>query len=95
MDPQPLYAQIVAETAAWVMREMQSPVGRLLLSLDADSEHVEGKFYVWLPDEVKADLSADEYAVAAPHWGLDVRPNFEREALASAREPTARARPNA
>ncbi|HWP86279.1 MAG TPA: hypothetical protein VNM70_00270, partial [Burkholderiales bacterium] len=24
-------------------------------------------------------LSADEYAVAAPHWGLDVRPNFERE----------------
>jgi len=79
-EPQPLYAKIVAETAAWVMREMQSVEGGYYSSLDADSEHVEGKFYVWLPDEVKALLSADEYAVAALHWGLDVRPNFEHEA---------------
>jgi len=78
-EPQPLYAKIVAETAAWVMREMQSVEGGYYSSLDADSEHVEGKFYVWLPDEAKQILSADEYAVAAPHWGLDVRPNFERE----------------
>jgi len=78
-EPQPLYAKIVAETAAWVMREMQSVEGGYYSSLDADSEHVEGKFYVWLPDEARQILSADEYAVAAPHWGLDVRPNFERE----------------
>ena len=78
-EPQPLYANIVAATAAWVMREMQSVEGGYYSSLDADSEHVEGKFYVWLPDEAKQILSADEYAVAAPHWGLDVRPNFERE----------------
>ena len=78
-EPQPLYAKIVAETAAWVMREMQSVEGGYYSSLDADSEHVEGKFYVWLPDAAKQILSADEYAVAAPHWGLDVRPNFERE----------------
>jgi len=78
-EPQPLYAKIVAETAAWVMREMQSVEGGYYSSLDADSEHVEGKFYVWLPDEARQILSADEYEVAAPHWGLDVRPNFERE----------------
>ena len=76
-DPQPLYARTVAATAAWVMREMQSSEGGYYSSLDADSEHVEGKFYVWTPDEIKATLSADEYAVVEPHYGLDARPNFE------------------
>ncbi len=75
----PLYARTVAGTAAWVMREMQSPAGGYYSSLDADSEHVEGKFYVWTPGEIEAALSAAEYAVVAPHYGLDARANFERE----------------
>jgi uncharacterized protein YyaL (SSP411 family) len=79
LDRQPLYARVVQDTAAWVMRDMQSSAGGYYSSLDADSEHVEGKFYVWTPDAVKAVLSADEYAVVEPHYGLDVRPNFERE----------------
>jgi hypothetical protein len=77
IDRQPLYARVVADTAAWVMREMQSPDGGYYSSLDADSEHEEGKFYVWTPDAVKAALSAEEYAVVAPHYGLDAQPNFE------------------
>ncbi len=76
-DPQPLYQRIVADTAAWVMREMQSKEGGYYSSLDADSEHEEGKFYVWTPDEVRAALTADEYAVATPHYGLAAGPNFE------------------
>ena len=75
----PLYARTVADTAAWVMREMQSTAGGYYSSLDADSEHVEGKFYVWTPDEIKAAISAAEYAIVQPHYGLDARPNFERE----------------
>ncbi|MDP2707298.1 MAG: hypothetical protein Q8O70_07335, partial [Burkholderiales bacterium] len=77
VDRQPLYARVAAATAAWVMREMQSPGGGYYSSLDADSEHEEGKFYVWTRDEVQAALSADEYAVIAPHYGLDAPPNFE------------------
>jgi uncharacterized protein YyaL (SSP411 family) len=77
LDRQPLYAGTVASTAAWVMREMQSPEGGYYSSLDADSEHVEGKFYVWTRDEVKAVLSAAEYSVVEPYYGLDARPNFE------------------
>jgi len=77
VDQQPLYARIVADTAAWVMREMQSPEGGYYSSLDADSEHAEGKFYVWTPAAVKAALSAEEYAVVEPHYGLDAQPNFE------------------
>ncbi|MBM3356561.1 MAG: thioredoxin domain-containing protein [Betaproteobacteria bacterium] len=74
---QPLFKQVVAETAQWVLREMQSPAGGYYSALDADSEHEEGKFYVWAPQEVKGLVSADECAVLEPHYGLDGPPNFE------------------
>jgi uncharacterized protein YyaL (SSP411 family) len=76
---QPLYEKIARETAAWVMREMQAPEGGYYSSLDADSEHEEGKFYVWTPDEMKALLTPGEYAVVEPHYGLDGAPNFENK----------------
>ena len=72
-----LYARVATETAAWVMREMQSPEGGYYSSLDADSEGVEGKFYVWDKDEVEDLLSAEEYAAFERHYGLDAEPNFE------------------
>jgi len=73
----PLFARVVEETATWVLREMQSPEGGFYSSLDADSEHEEGKFYVWTPDEMRACLNPEEYAVVVPHYGLDAAPNFE------------------
>jgi uncharacterized protein YyaL (SSP411 family) len=76
----PLFACVVEETAAWTMREMQSAEGGYFSSLDADSEGHEGKFYVWTADAVRALLTPDEFAVAAPHYGLDGEPNFEGEA---------------
>ena len=76
----PLYARVVEQTAAWVMREMQAPTGGYYSSLDADSEHEEGKFYVWQRDDVRKLLSAEEYAVAAPYYGLNNTPNFESHA---------------
>ncbi|MGH8737281.1 MAG: thioredoxin domain-containing protein [Burkholderiales bacterium] len=71
------FAQCAEETAGWIMREMQSPEGGYYSSLDADSEHEEGKFYVWEREEAQALLSSEEYAVVAPHYGLDGPPNFE------------------
>jgi hypothetical protein len=65
------------ETAAWMLREMQSPEGGFYSSLDADSEHEEGKFYVWDRDEVRSILSDEEFFVASPHFGLNESPNFE------------------
>jgi uncharacterized protein YyaL (SSP411 family) len=75
----PLLRRVCEETAGWVMREMQSPEGGYYSSLDADSEHVEGKFYVWSRDEVQALLDNSEYAVASAVFGLDRAPNFEGE----------------
>lgn len=77
----PVFKHAVEETAAWVMREMQSSVsieGGYYSTLDADSEHEEGKFYVWHRDEVKQILSEDEYAVFAPYYGLLQPANFEK-----------------
>ena len=73
----PLFEQTVRGTAQWVMREMQSPEGGYYSSLDADSEHEEGKYYVWTPAEVRELLAPEEYAVVEPHYGLDGAPNFE------------------
>ena len=77
---EPLFARVVEQTAGWTMREMQSPDGGFYSSLDADSEHEEGKFYVWQRKEVRQLLSAEEYAVAEPYYGLDSTPNFENHA---------------
>jgi uncharacterized protein YyaL (SSP411 family) len=71
------FKRCAEETATWLIREMQSPEGGYYSSLDADSEHEEGKFYVWDREEVKRLLSADEYAAVAARFGLDREPNFE------------------
>jgi hypothetical protein len=73
------FRRVALETGAWAMREMQSPDGGYYSTLDADSEGHEGKFYVWTPEQVRALLSAEEYAVFAPRFGLDRTPNFENE----------------
>ena len=73
----PLFKRVTEETAGWVMREMQSPTGGYYSSLDADSEHEEGKFYVWTPAEVSRYTTAEEYAVVAAHYGLEQPANFE------------------
>jgi len=56
---------------------MQSPEGGYYSSLDADSEHEEGKFYVWSQEEVAVLLTRDEQAIVSPHFGLDQDANFE------------------
>jgi uncharacterized protein YyaL (SSP411 family) len=79
----PLYGRIGIETADWVIRDMQSPDGGFYCTLDADSEHEEGKFYVWTPQEFDALLPADVNRLAKRVLGLTnadgtpTAPNFE------------------
>jgi uncharacterized protein YyaL (SSP411 family) len=63
-----------------MVREMRAPDGAWYASLDADSEGVEGRFYVWSPDEVRALLTPEQWAVTAAFFGLDGPPNFEGHA---------------
>ena len=77
---EPAFAAAAGACAGWLARELQAPGGGLWSSYDADSEGEEGRYYVWQADEVRAALDADEYALAAPHYGLDQAPNFEDHA---------------
>ena len=73
----PVFAHCAGQTAVWIMREMQGPEGGYYSSLDADSEHEEGKFYVWDRGQVQSVLSAEEFQEVAAHYGLNQPPNFE------------------
>ncbi len=70
-------AVAIRKTADWVMREMQSPEGGYWSALDADSEGVEGKFYVWTASAAQAALAETEWRLLARRFGLDRAPNFE------------------
>ncbi|MGA7178850.1 MAG: thioredoxin domain-containing protein [Thiobacillaceae bacterium] len=72
-----IFAEAAERTVRWLKREMTAPGGAFYSAQDADSEHVEGKFYVWTAAEARGVLTAEEWAVAAPAWALDQPANFE------------------
>jgi uncharacterized protein YyaL (SSP411 family) len=73
----PLYRRAASATADWVMRDMQDARGAYYSTLDADSEHEEGKFYVWTPAEFDTLLDPAESALAKSVFGLTQGANFE------------------
>jgi uncharacterized protein YyaL (SSP411 family) len=58
-NPEPEYRRVMENTLTWLEREMLSPEGGIYAAQDADSEGVEGKYYVWTPGEIKAVLGKD------------------------------------
>ena len=76
----PFHATVARGIVRWLAREMRAPDGAFHSSLDADSEGEEGRFYVWTREEAREVLADDEWAAAAPHFGLDGPPNFENRA---------------
>ena len=90
----PLLRQVCEDTLDWALREMRGPEGGFHSALDADSEGVEGKFYVWSLEELRGALGDEElYEVAVAWYGATVAGNFEglnilvRAGSASAAEP--------
>jgi len=78
----PLYRRIAEETLDYVRREMTHPAGGFYSAQDADSEGVEGKFFVWSADEIRAVLGDPALARAAlAYWGVDDGPNFEGHSI--------------
>jgi uncharacterized protein YyaL (SSP411 family) len=71
------FARVIDETIAWMEREMSDAGGGLWSSLDADSEHEEGKFYVWTPAEIRAVLGAADAIQFEAAYGVTEAGNFE------------------
>ncbi|TAF46318.1 MAG: thioredoxin domain-containing protein [Sphingobacteriales bacterium] len=77
-NPKPRYKEVVYETLAWVADELTSPEGGFYSALDADSEGVEGKFYVWNKTEIDTILGADA-SVFNAYYGVSEAGNWEEE----------------
>jgi uncharacterized protein len=74
----PLFRRVCQETLDWALREMHGPEGGFFSALDADSEGVEGKFYVWAVGEMQDALAGAPDADEAIAWfGATDRGNFE------------------
>lgn len=63
----PLYARILRETLDYMLREMRNPEGGFYSTQDADSEGVEGKFFVWTEEEIREILGEDAKLFAAAY----------------------------
>jgi uncharacterized protein YyaL (SSP411 family) len=73
----PLFARVAREILGFVEREMTSPEGGFYSTLDADSEGVEGKFYVWDRKEVLEVLGPDDGRIFCKLYDVTDRGNWE------------------
>ena len=71
------YRRIVDETLRYALREMRTPDGAFYSAQDADSQGVEGKFFVWTPEELEEVLGADDGQTMAAYFDVIANGNFE------------------
>ncbi|RZM26993.1 MAG: thioredoxin domain-containing protein [Pedobacter sp.] len=74
----PLFKEVAEESIAWLEREMTSPEGLFYSALDADSEGVEGKFYVWSKEEFDKVLGVDA-VLLRDYFNVTEEGNWEEE----------------
>ena len=81
-----LYRRVVEETLDYVLQEMTDPSGGFYSAQDADSEGVEGKFFVWSPGEINAVMGDTDGEVFAGYYGVTAGGNFEGKNILNIRQ---------
>jgi len=75
----PLYLEVAEKTAAYILREMTAPEGGFYSAQDADSDGEEGKYYLFVPEEIKNLLGQQEGKDFCRHFDITEEGNFEGE----------------
>jgi uncharacterized protein YyaL (SSP411 family) len=70
------FADVTRDILDYVGREMTAPEGGFYAAADADSEGVEGKFFVWTPAEIRAALDAAHAEAVLAYYGVTEQGNF-------------------
>jgi uncharacterized protein len=86
---EPAYRDVTHGILEYVAREMTSPEGGFYSAQDADSEGVEGKYFAWTPEQIRAVAGEADARVACRYWDVTERGNFEHGAsvLSVPRDP--------
>ncbi|MGC1274224.1 MAG: thioredoxin domain-containing protein [Planctomycetaceae bacterium] len=85
------FGKVVRETLAYVTREMTSPDGGFYSTQDADSEGVEGKFFVWSKQEIESLLDAEEARLVTYCYDVTDAGNWEGANILNRPKPPAEA----
>ncbi|MBC5735665.1 thioredoxin domain-containing protein [Lawsonibacter faecis] len=76
-----VYSKIVRRTLDYVLRELSAPDGGFCCGQDADSEGVEGRYYVFTPGELERVLGPKEGGVFCGWYGITRGGNFEGKSI--------------
>jgi uncharacterized protein len=80
------YREIIEQTIAFLQRELMDPSGGFYSALDADSEGVEGKFYVWTYEEVK-EVVGKEADLFCRYYDISAKGNWEGRNIPRIKNP--------
>jgi len=73
----PLYRQVAAGILDFVLRDMTDTKGGFHSAIDAETDHVEGKYYVWQPAEIEAQLTPEQAKLFRAYYSIDDPSPFE------------------
>ena len=73
------FKRITVETLEYIKREMLHEKGGFFSAQDADSEGVEGKFFVWTPNEIEELLGAGDAQIFNFYYDVSEDGNFEEK----------------
>ena len=77
----PTYAEVVCKTADYILRELTDNNGGFYCGQDADSDGVEGKYYVFTPDEIVHVLGRPDGMEFCRLYNITESGNFEGKSI--------------
>ncbi len=81
MTQNPIYCDIAEKTGTYILREMTAPEGGFYSAQDADSEGVEGKYYLFEPSEILSILGEETGKAFNQYFDVTEKGNFEGKSI--------------
>ena len=75
------YLTVISQILEWLKDEMIDKDGGFYSSMDADSEGVEGKYYVWNPEEIESILSENDAKIFNQYYDISKSGNWEGNSI--------------